>query len=341
MSIFITGACGFVGLALTEALLAQGRDVVGYDLSTPPEAALRTFSALPGTFRCVRGDVTDEPALRAAMSQHAARRVVALAAITADAARERTAPGRILAVNTGGAIATVAASAACGVERIVYTSSGSVYGASGEQAQRLDEGDTPLRPEGLYGISKQAAEASVRRLAQLHGLDLVIGRLGTCFGRWEMDTGLRDTLSAPLQVVRHALRGTVAVLPRPGRRDWLYSRDAAAALIALLDAKDDGADPHRIYNLSAGFEWTIERWCAALEARWPDFRWHLAGAGETPTVDYYAPYDRASMDNRRLLSATGFTPCYDIDAAVADFCSWLGTHRALALDAPRSAVGTA
>lgn len=168
----------------------------------------------------------------------------------------------------------------------MYVSSGSVYGASGEQAQRLDEVETPLRPEGLYGISKHAAEASVRRLAQLHGLDRVIGRLGACFGPCEMDTGMRDTLSAPLQMVRHALRGTVAVLPRPGLRDWLYSRDAAAALIALLEAKADRADPHRIYNLSAGFQWTIEQWCAALMVQWPDFRLHVATGGKTPTVDY-------------------------------------------------------
>jgi UDP-glucuronate 4-epimerase len=39
--------------------------------------------------------------------------------------------------------------------------------------------ETPLRPEQLYGIPKQAGEPVAFRLADLHRLDLPIGRLGT------------------------------------------------------------------------------------------------------------------------------------------------------------------
>ena len=326
MTTLITGASGFIGLALTETLLAQDSGVVGYDLSPPPEAARRAFAALPGGYRFVQGDVLDETALRAAITNASCERLVTLAAITADAAREKATPALILAVNAGGAIAAVAAGVACGVKRVLHVSSGAVYGASGTQKEPLDEVLTPLRPEGLYGISKQAAEAAVLRLARLHGLDLTVGRLGTCFGPWEFDTGVRDTLSAPLQVMQHLQRGSEAILPRPGRRDWLYVRDAAAALIALLDLQDPTPDPRRIYNVAAGFEWSISDWCTMLARVRPGFQWRLAGQAEAPTVDYYAPYDRASMDNRRLLAATRFTPHFDMDAAADDFLSWRAVH---------------
>jgi len=330
MKVFITGSSGFVGLALTEALLAQGSSVVGYDLAPPQASATGTFAALPGRLHFVQGDVTDAAALQSAIRESGSRYLVTLAAITADARRERSSPGRIFAVNTGGAVTAIAAAAECGFKRVLHVSSGSVYGASGQQAQLLDEQATPLRPEGLYGISKQAAEAAAMRLGQLHGIDVRVGRLGTCFGPWEFDSGVRDTLSAPLQVMRHMLCGAQAVLPRPGRRDWLYVRDAAAALLALLQM-DDAGSAERIFNVSAGFEWSVAEWCAVIARERPQFRWQLAAGGIAPNVDYYAPYDRASMDNRRLRAATRFTPRFGLEAAALDFQSWLDANESCGL----------
>ena len=44
-TVLVTGASGFVGLALAEHLLARGDRVVGYDLAAPPPAARRAFAA--------------------------------------------------------------------------------------------------------------------------------------------------------------------------------------------------------------------------------------------------------------------------------------------------------
>ena len=330
MSTFITGACGFVGLALAEHLMWRGEDVIGFDRAPLPPAALKAFDGLSGRFSMVVGDVRDADALRQAMALHRPQRLVTLAAITADARRERATPGAIFEVNVGGVIAALTAAADCGVTRVLHASSGSVYGASGNGAAALHEDSTPLRPEGLYGISKQAAEGAALRLAALHGLDLVVGRLGTCFGPWEADTGVRDTLSAPLQVLRLAERGEPAALPRDSRRDWLYVRDVAAAISALLDRP---RLPHAVYNVAAGFMGSMSDWCDALVAQHPDFAWRLARAGEPTNVDYYAPYDRAPMDIARLRADTGFAPCFDLAAAAKDFLAWRDRHGA----APRTA----
>lgn len=328
MPTLITGACGFVGLALAEHLLGRGETVVGCDISPPPPAALRAFAALPGRFDMALGDVRDQAQLLQIMRHHAPRRLVALAAITADSRRELAAPASIFDVNVAGVLGAVSAAAACGVERIVHVSSGSVYGASGNGSSLLREDHTPLCPEGLYGISKQAAEAAALRLARLHGMDLVVGRLGTCFGPWESDTGVRDTLSAPLQVLQLARRCEPVLLPRAGRRDWLYVRDAAAALAALLDTPKL---PASTYNLAAGFEWTIADWCRHVSRRHPDFAWGLAPTQEVANVSFYAPYDRASMCIQRLRGDTGFEPRFDLDMAHEDFQAWnerYGAHGA-------------
>jgi UDP-glucuronate 4-epimerase len=323
MPVLLTGAAGFVGLALVEHLLARGEHVVGVDLAPPPPEAREAFAALPGRFDAIEADVRDADALRDAFARHAPDRLVTLAAITADAARERAAPRTIFDVNVGGTIAALAVAAERGVKRVVHASSGAVYGESGATAATLAEDDTPLRPESLYGISKLAGEQAALRLAALHGLDLVVGRLGTCFGPWEADTGVRDTPSAPLQIVRLAERGAEVVLPRPGARDWLYVRDAAAGLAALLDAPEPA---HRTVNVAAGFVGSLVDWCRAIGPAFPGLRWRIDADGAN--VDLYAPYDRAPMDVSRLTANTAFAPRFDLAAAAADFLPWRRRHGA-------------
>jgi UDP-glucuronate 4-epimerase len=328
MKTLITGSSGFVGLALAEHLLSAGEDVVGYDLSPPPAAARVLFGTLAGRFSVEHGDVRQAAALRRVIAKHRPQRVVTLAAITAGAQRECLAPQAIFDVNVGGVLAAIGAAADYGVARLVHISSGSVYGATGRGANVLNEQDSALAPEGLYGISKRAAEEAAHRLAELRGLPLVIGRLGTCFGPWEADSGVRDTLSAPLQLLAAARRGDTAILPRDSRRDWLYVRDAAQAIACLLgQAPAEG----NVYNLAAGFEWRLGQWCERLQARYATFTWRLAEPGEAATIHLYADYDRASLDIRRLCEATGFVPRFDLAAADHDFHYWLAHTAGLVL----------
>jgi UDP-glucuronate 4-epimerase len=320
MAAFVTGAAGFIGLAVTEALLTRGERVTGFDLAPLSEQAERTFAGLPGRFEQIVGDICNAEGLKTAMRQSDANCVLNLAAVTAATSREIADPVGIVRVNIGGAAATLEAAAACGIRRVVHLSSGSVYGASGRDVDLLTE-DTPLRPETLYGITKQASEAVALRLADLHRLDLSIGRLGTCFGRWEYATGARDTPSAPYQVVQAARSGIPAILPRSHLRDWLYARDAAAAVLELLYAR---TRRHRVYNLAAGFMWSIADFCARLQQARSGFEWRFAQPGEQANIDYYAPYDRSAMTNERLRGDTAFLPRYNLAEALADYLQWLG-----------------
>jgi UDP-glucuronate 4-epimerase len=320
MAAFVTGAAGFIGLAVTEALLTRGERVIGFDLFPVSEQAKRTFAGLPGRFEQVMGDICDAEGLKVALRQSDANCVLHLAAVTAGTSREIADPVGIVRVNIGGAAATLEAAAACGIRRVVHLSSGSVYGSSGRDVDLLTE-DTPLRPEQLYGITKQASEAVALRLADLHRLDLSIGRLGTCFGRWEYATGARDTPSAPYQVVQAARSGIAVILPRSHLRDWLYARDAAAAVHELLYAR---TRRHRVYNLAAGFMWSIADFCARLQQVRSGFEWRFAQPGEQANIDYYAPYDRSAMAIERLRGDTAFLPRYNLAEALADYLQWLG-----------------
>lgn len=316
-AILVTGSSGFIGLALCEALLSRGENVVAYDGAAMPPRAAALLAKLPGRLTAVRGDVRDSAALQLAMEEAAVDRVVTLAAITANTDRERRAARSIFDVNVGGVIATLEAAHAAGVRRMVHVSSGAVYGAAGYQTELLVEEQTPTEPENLYGISKLAAEHTVLRLASVLDMSITIGRLGTCFGPWEHGNASRDTPSAVLQIISKFKSGDDVILPRPHRRDWLYSRDAAGAIASLID---DPSPEYSVYNLAAGFTWSLEDLCGELESLEPSFAWNMSSA-EASNIDLYGTRDRAVMSTERL-ARTGFKPSYDMKVAIADYLNW-------------------
>jgi len=318
-SILVTGGSGFIGLNLVENLLGQGLRVVLHAQDAPPAAALADFADLPGELVCATGDVCDTAALAALARAHNARRVVYGAAITAGPQRERQIAARILAVNAVAAIALYQELAGRDLARFVYLSSVAVYGAAGYGDRPTDEATEPL-PDSLYAISKATVE---RSLARLSDGDAVCLRLGPAFGPWERDTGLRDTLSPPYALLAHAMRGQICLLPRPGLRDWSYAPDLAAAIAAcaLADRRLE-----LLYNVAAGHQQTLFEFAAALAPHFPGFGARVAAADETPTLDLYAPRDRAMLDTARLARDVGFRSRHVGVGAIDAWRHWLARH---------------
>lgn len=322
-AVLVTGASGFVGLAVTEALLARGDTVVAFDRAALPDDAATCFAALPGRIVPVQGDIRSGTDLAAAFAAAPVARVLHTAVITAGAEREKRDAGTIVAVNVAGAIAVLEAAVAHRVTRFVYPSSVAVYGQQPEGSPPFTEDGTWPRPVMLYGITKLAAEQALARLARAHGLPFAAARLASVFGPWERDTGLRDTLSPHLSAIRCALAGEEAVLNRPSRGDHVSVRDVAAGLLALLDAPPLA---HEVFNLGSGVATSAADFCAALAALRPGFRWRLAGGGEAANVVTHVPFDRPPLDISRLAAATGFTPRFDLAAAAADALAFFRAH---------------
>lgn len=223
MTTLIAGGCGFIGLNVAQACLERGQNVVLLDRNAPPAAAREAFDALRGTWVHEAVDVTSETAVTDVFQRHAVDEVFYGAAITSGAQREREHPEQVLAVNLLGLAHVIKAAAARGVRRLINLSSGSAYGEGGlarcGATGPLDEAVSRPEPATLYGVTKLASEGMCRRLGALTGLDTVSVRLAIIFGPWELDSGFRDTLSAPMQAGFLALRGENgqrATARRPG-----------------------------------------------------------------------------------------------------------------------------
>ena len=306
--ILVTGGAGFVGLNVVEQLRARGDEVRVADLDRP---------AIDVPY--VRADVAQPPDGMFA----GVKRVIHLAAITADPARDARDPALIAEVNLLGTIRMLEAARRHGVERFVYASTGALYGAAGVGVEHpLDEeADRPV-PETMYGITKYAAERACLRLGSLWNLDVRIGRLGTAFGRWEHATSARTVISPPTQLAALARRGQDAVFFKLGATDYIYAPDLAAAIIAVMDA---GAPKHRLYHLSTGAAWSLPEWCALLQQRFPQFRWRESTQEAECNVMPLTRITRTRFSNQRL-QELGWRPRFTLAQARDDFLDWMDKH---------------
>ena len=320
MSTLITGASGFVGLHLAELLLASGESVVGLSATPVPPVIATRFAALPGTFTDVTGDVRDGTLLAATMAQHRVDRVAHLAAVTAGPAREKTGAAAVIDVNLAGLATTLQAAAEAGVRRFLYASSIAVFGGVSPDGSLIEE-DAPHVPASLYAITKSAGEAIATRLGALHGVDVVIGRLGRVFGPYEYATGVRDTLSQVYQATAMAHAGEAFHFSRPCVKNWNYGPDVAAALQTLLTAPRHA---HTVYNLGTPHAWSLAAWCERLAAELPGVRYrvasdvHAAPAGWRE-IDLGGPHDAGLLSWQRFAAEFGPPPAHDMEAALRDY----------------------
>lgn len=327
MRALIVGGCGFVGLNIAEALLRRGDGAVLFDANPLHRAAAAAFDDLPGELAVRQGDVRDAASVAAAFAGEDIDAVFYGAAMTSGPERERQAPQQVLQVNLLGLVNVIKAAAdSGGIGRLINIGSGSAYGryrVEGEGA--LHEDETPSAPESLYGISKHASEAIGRRLGELLAMDVRSVRLAAVYGPWEIESGARDTLSPLMQVALAALRGEAAILPRRDLQDWVYSRDVATALLALMDA---AAPVHDLYHIASATPCGVIDWCAALAGQYPDFHYALAHGDQPATINLHGDRDRRPLSGNRLTADIGHTLPSDPGAAFADFLDWMARHGA-------------
>lgn len=322
MAVLILGGAGFVGLNIAEALLAKGETVVVFDRRPIPPAAKRAFKTHPGTVIEVIGDALKDGAILSALKDNKVDRMFCAAAITAGPERDVSAPRSILEVNLMGFTAALEAARDAGLKRVINVGSTAAYGTTAFGDKPLSE-DLPAWPHNMYSTTKFASECITRRLAELWGMDMFSVRLSGVFGPWEVDSGLRDTLSPQMQASLIALKGGEATLRYRDMRDWTYSRDIADALVRLINSE---SRPYDVFNISCSDPWSTADWCELLAGGYPDFSWRLAKPDEEPTVNLHGDVDRQLLVSARLKEALGWSPDLNPERNFADFKKWADSY---------------
>ena len=165
MKYFVTGCAGFIGSHLTERLLQQGHDVVGFDnlSSGLPEFLVQANQSTH--FQFIKGDLLDKKLLTEAMQQID---VVFHLAANADVRFGTQHPNKDLEQNTIATFHVLEAMRENAVKRIVFSSTGSIYGEAAI-IPTPEHAPFPIQTS-LYGASKLAAEGLIQ--AYCEGFDL-------------------------------------------------------------------------------------------------------------------------------------------------------------------------
>lgn len=250
MNFLITGAAGFLGVALANQLSREGHVVRALD-----DLSSGNDELLYEDVHFTRGDVNDRPKLWTLLQDvdcvyHLASRV--------RVAESLLYPREYTDVNVGGTVSLMEAMRDVGVRRVVFASSGAVYGDQGEQPLKEEAKTFPRSP---YAVSKLAAEYYVRTIGALWGIESVSLRIFNAYG-----PGQSLPPSHPPVVpnwLRQAVRGGSLVVHGDGgqTRDFVYISDVVRALIAAATApKLDGA----ILNVGSGEETSVRELAEAI-----------------------------------------------------------------------------
>jgi UDP-glucose 4-epimerase len=243
MRFLITGAAGFLGAALANRLVRDGNVVRGLDdLSTGEPTNL-----LP-EIHITRGDINDRPKLWTLLQDvdcvyHLAARVSVPESVLY--------PREYNQVNVGGTVTLMEAMRDVGVRRVVFISSGAVYGE--QETQPLLENAIP-NPRSPYAVSKLSAEYYVRTIGLLWGIETVVLRVFNTYGPGQH----LPPVHAP--VIPYFLRqschaGTIVMHGEGSQtRDYVYLDDVVNAMVAAASAPGIN---QRIINIGSGSETSV------------------------------------------------------------------------------------
>jgi UDP-glucuronate 4-epimerase len=333
--ILVTGVAGFIGAAVTTALLARGERVVGLDNLNDyydpalKRARLERLQAGVGAsaFQFMPLDLAEGEAIATLCASQGFDRVIHLAA-QAGVRYSISHPGPYVQSNLVGFAHVLEACRHQGVRHLVYASSSSVYG--GNRLLPFSEQHPVNHPVSLYAATKRANELMAHSYSHLYGMPATGLRFFTVYGPW----GRPDM--APMLFARAILAGEPIRVFNHGamERDFTYIDDIVAGVIRCLDkpatanpnfdplAPDPAtaAAPHRLFNIGNSQPVPLLRFIEVLEQE--------LGRAAIRDLQPLQPGDVPSTaaDTRALEAWVGFRPTTPIEDGIARFAAWYRAH---------------
>lgn len=238
----VTGAMGCIGAWVLTHLLADGKQVVSYDISDDRHRVDHLLTAeAQQAITFVKGDLTDFAQIAAAFKAHQVTHIIHLAALQVPFCRANPVLGA--QVNVVGTVNIFEAALQAEIRHLTYASSVAVYGGADEYPAGLVAHDAPHRPHTLYGVYKVANEGTARVYWQDYGVSSIALRPYTVYGVGR-DQGLT---SDPTKAMAAAVRGEPFEIGFSGPMQFQLASDVARQFIAAAEQTDFGGA--EVYNL--------------------------------------------------------------------------------------------
>ncbi len=311
MRVLVTGAAGFIGSHLCEALLARGDTVVGWDNFDPllyaravKERNLTALRASPG-FHFAEVDIAEDP-----LDLDGAEAVIHLAA-RAGVRPSLKDPAGYVRANVTGTVRVFEAARQAGVQRIVFGSSSSVYGDT--TPAPFAEDHPAVEPISPYAATKRAGELLAHTYSHLYGMRILCLRFFTVYGPRQ-----RPDLAIHRFTARIAAGETIAMHgDGSSERDYTYISDVIAGVLAGLEwTGRSGAGRCELVNIAGGGQIRLDR---LIELIGTTLR-RPVRIERLP--DQPGDVRRTDADLRRAERELGYRPHVGIEEGLQAFVRW-------------------
>ncbi|HEX7336024.1 MAG TPA: NAD-dependent epimerase/dehydratase family protein [Gemmatimonadales bacterium] len=310
--VLVTGAAGFIGSHLVEALTARGDEVVGLDNFDPfyPRAMKERNLAevgKPRGFSFREQDMLDVAALVPLLTPDT---VVVHLAAKAGVRPSLANPVGYAQANVTGTAAVVEAARQAGVSRIVFGSSSSVYGDSTPVPFREDA--TAVEPVSPYAATKRAGELFLCSVAPIYGLRVASLRFFTVYGpRQRPDLAIHA-------FTRKMVEGRPLTLFGDGTqaRDYTYCDDIIAGVVASIGWTATAPVGVETFNLGGSRPVSTEAMVAEIAAALgiqPKIEWAPMQPGDV---------QRTAADLTKAGAVLGYAPKVPFAEGIRRFTRW-------------------
>jgi UDP-glucose 4-epimerase len=308
----VTGAAGFVGSHLTDALLARGHCVVGLDNLSSGQERFLQVARRSDRFTFIRGDILDPAVRRRAIADVD---VVYHMAANADVRGSFASPRTDLEQNILGTFEVLESMREAGVKRIIFASSAA---ALGEPDVFPTRENCPIPAQtSLYGASKMACEGLLAAYCEGYGFEghsfRFVSLLGPRYAHGHVFDFVKQLLAnrTGLQVLGDGSQ----------RKSYLHVEDCVRALIHICDSAGPAinASRYEVYHLG------VPAFCLVRQSA----QWICDEMGVTPHIQYGtgnrgwigdSPF--VFLDVNKAMS-TGWSPKHTIEGSVRETVRWL------------------
>ena len=312
--ILVTGADGFIGSHLTEALIQDGNDVRAFVLYN----SFNSWGWLDYAPKSIRdnldvfaGDIRDPHGVKEAMK--GCDMVVHLAALIAIPYSYHS-PDTYVDTNVKGTLNVLQAARELGILRVVHTSTSEVYGTA--QFVPITE-EHPLKGQSPYSATKIAADQLAYSFYASFGLPVVIARPFNTYGPRQSARAVIPTIIAQIASGRRKVK-LGATSPT---RDFSYVSDTVAGFVAALNS-DQGLG--EVVNFGSNFEISIGE-TAFLIAKVMNTEIEIITDEERLRPDN-SEVQRLWADNAKAKEFFGLQPTYSgrkgLESGLAETAAW-------------------
>lgn len=294
--VLVTGGAGYIGSHVARKLLARGHRVRVLDSFLYGDSGLVDIADHPD-LELMRGDVCDPADVQRAV--RGVQKVIALAALVGDAACEID-PQRTIVINYEATRRLLDACRQADVERLLFASSCSVYGASGDTW--LNE-DSELAPVSLYAQTRVRSEDLL--LSHSDSLEVVILRLATVCGA---SPRMRFDLMVNTMTAHATVQGRIRASGTDQWRPHVHVQDAAEAFVLASELPLPSGTTLNVGSDDQNF--TVAGIAERVKSILP----------ETRIETFNGNGDRRSyrVSFKRIREELGFVPTWSVDAAIRE-----------------------